>query len=241
MNQSSVSMADSAAPPIIPLRAGRSAVVCRWLFRRLAMGVLVGFLVAFATAVVTDDGNLTLLLKKRVLAQGGWLLNFDLSIRWGRVWGLGMLLGLCLPNVRLPEWLKRVLLGGLIGMPVALFGLWFMDTVLAAAAVDRAYAPFANVKLDVAYARPEPYQKFYPSVFRSWFDFTLFAGCGYGLIAGAAWAATGIKRNVIAVIAALVVIGVTVEVWSQAIRSFDSYVEHQQKAIRERIGGAHAE
>jgi hypothetical protein len=241
MNPSWVSTADPATPPIIPLRTGRTAVVCRWLFRRLAMGALVGFLVAFATAVVRDYGILTLLLKKRVLAQGGWLLNFDLSIRWVRVWGFGMLLGLCLPNVRLPEWLKRVLLGGLIGMPVALFGLWFMDTVLAAAAVDRTYAPFANVKLDVAYARPEPHSKLYPSVFGSWFVSTLFAGCGYGLIAGTAWASTGIKRKVLAVIAAMAVMGVTLEVCSQAIRSFDSYVEHQQKAIRKRIGGAYAE
>ncbi len=205
------------------------------------MGALVGFLVAFATAVILDDGTLWSLLRKRELVPGGWLVNPDLTIRWRRVWAFGMLLGFCVPNVRLPEQLKRVLLAGLIGMPIALFGLWFMDAVLAAGAVDRTYAPFTNVKLDVAYDRPLAYQKFYPSVYRALFDRTLFAGCGCGLIAGAAWASVGIKRGVLTAIAALAVIGVTVETWSQASREFDSYVESQQKWIRERIGGTHAE
>ena len=241
MNQSTLSNSAVPTPIVSSSPKGRAALVCRWLLGRLVAAAVTGFLVAFVTALVIDDGSLSSLLKKRVLVQGGWLLNFDLTIRWGRVWAIGMLLGLCLPNVRLPEWLKRVLLAGLIGMPIALFGLWFMDAVLAAGAVDRTYAPFTNVKLDVAHDRPLSYQKFYPSVYRAFFDRTLFAGCGCGLIVGAAWASVGIKRGVLAAIAAIAVIGVTVEMWSQASREFDSYVESQQKWIRERIGGTHAE
>ncbi|MCX7423097.1 MAG: hypothetical protein NT013_26670 [Planctomycetia bacterium] len=241
MNQSTLSNSAVPTPIVSSSPKGRAALVCRWLRGRLVAAAVTGFLVAFVTALVIDDGSLTSLLKKRVLVQGGWLLNFDLTIRWGRVWGFGILLGLCLPNVQLPEWLKRVLLSSLIGMPVAIAGLGMMDSVLAANAVDLAYAPFPDAKLNPEYARPQPGYPFYPSVYREWFARTLIAGCGCGSIVGCVWAASGIKQKVLAVIAAMAVVGVTVEAWSQASVEFDSYVQSQQKAIRDRIGGAHAE
>lgn len=233
-------------PPLsaVPLSFKSKTIgVCRWLLVRVGAAVVTGFLVAFGTAFISDDRTKTWLLENRYLASGGWLLNRQLNIRWERVWMTGMLLGACLPNVRLSEWLKRVLLGGLIGMPVTLFGLGLMDGIMASDAVDCAYGPFANIPLpnthpDSGFVRPGPDSMMYPSVYRELFTCTLIGGLGCGLIAGCAWASAGIKRKVFVMVAATATIALGVQTCWQASASFDEYAQRQQKSIREQLDKA---
>ncbi|MEI8382147.1 MAG: hypothetical protein WCJ09_18600 [Planctomycetota bacterium] len=131
------------------------------------MAIISGFATAVLVAVFKND-KVGWLVESQYLQRGGWLLDFYGDIRWSRVWLMGMMIGAVLQNVTLSERWTRILLGGLVGIPVALYSMAFIDAFLAEQAIAIAFAslPESSDQLsraDLELHRPSPGQKFYPS------------------------------------------------------------------------------
>lgn len=83
----------TAVPADAPAKLTPIAKRTRWLGIRLGMAMTSGFLTAFLFAVFVREGWV---LESQYLQRGGWLLDFNGDIRWGRVWLLGMTIGIVL-------------------------------------------------------------------------------------------------------------------------------------------------
>ncbi len=112
----------------------------QWIRARWPHAVAGGFLAFVAAGFASGEDTRHWLVLQGYLEPGGWLVDTTWHFRVGSIWLFGMLLGVCIPEVRFPGKLGRLLLAGLIGIPVAAGCLMAMDSQMGVNAVERARA-----------------------------------------------------------------------------------------------------
>lgn len=218
--------------------ASMSSRIIRWMIWRILASVCGGMLLALTVAALLE-------------ARVAWLHEWDAAglaarchgktfwFQWRHVWMVGSAIGFLLPNCRLPPWLTHVALGGLLGIPIGWFCVSLIDSFLTSIAVNRAYAPFAEVRFPencVDCHPPLSYQKFYPSVYRHLFWRGVFGGLGVGVLLSIAWHTTATRRRLFVVIAALLGVGVLWESWNVATHELNDYVTRTQRRLGQQAG-----
>ena len=234
MNQS---IAPTAAPADPPAKLSPLELRTRWLGIRVGMAMTSGFATAVLVLVaVFKNDHVGWLVESQYLQRGGWLLDFYGDIRWSRVWLLGMMIGAVLPNVTLSERWTRILLGGLTGIPVALWSMAFIDAYLAERAIATAFASIPESSEPMSPTnwqlyRPRPGRKGYPTAHDRACGQTSISGLVCGLLAGCALATTGRTRKLLAATTVIISIVLSTLIVSKMNSEFESYVDRVQATI----------
>ncbi len=226
------------APESAPAKLSQMELQTRWLGTRVGMAILSGFATAVLVVVFKND-HVGWLVESQYLQRGGWLLDFYGDIRWSRVWLMGMMIGAVLPNVTLSDQWTRILLGGLVGIPVGLCSMALVDAYLAERAIATAFASIPESSELISPTnwqlhRPRPGQKFYPTVHYLVYGQTLISGLVCGLFAGCALATTGRARKVLAATTVIISIVLSTLIISKMNAEFESYVERVQASLQHR-------
>lgn len=221
----------------VPAKLSPLKLRTRWLGIRVGMAMISGFATAvFVLVAVVKNDHVGWLVESQYLQRGGWLLDFYGDIRWNRVWVLGMMIGAVLPNVTLSERWTRILLGGLTGIPVALWSMAVIDAYLAERAIATAFAsipessePMSPTNRELN--RPRRGHKGYPTAHDRAYGQTLISGLVCGLLAGCALATTGRTRKLLAATTVIISIVLSTLIVSKMNSDFESYVDRVQATI----------
>lgn len=211
----------------------------QWLWTRWPRALAGGFLVSVIAIFASGENTRRWLVLQGYLEPGGWFVDANWDFRFGSIWMFGMLLGVWIPDVRFPDKLGRLLLAGLIGVPVAVFCLMAMDSQMGVNAVERACARFEGFRFPPMLTPESEVSYFRPPVFR-YEHFPLAGVFGFcmGVLFG--WAtAPGHPhcRHRMLLATIVLLIGVTCEWWWLRIR-FDNYSNELQARIREYLAPA---
>lgn len=208
----------------------------RWIARRIIAAVATGFVVLTVCDLLAqfrwfDDVRSSL--------RNTWFVDMHMNVQWGIVFLSACAVGFLVPAVKISEKLKRVLISGLVGMPLALVVFGALDAVLAHNAVERAFAPTEEIEseLPVFLRRPRPGRRYYPSFYNDrlyWFSSPV-VGLITGLQIGAAWAFSRRKRKMLLMSAAF-----TVVVWFIALTvalqgRYNAMVDHVHTRIEQHL------
>ncbi|MDP1796219.1 MAG: hypothetical protein Q8K78_01995 [Planctomycetaceae bacterium] len=81
----------------------------RWITRRILSAIVVSFLVAFVFALRCDnDAGKLWLWNLKYPISGFWFIDYQMRLRWGRIWLIGIFIGTLVPDLRLiPRWNKQ--------------------------------------------------------------------------------------------------------------------------------------